>query len=110
MLEVDSLTAHLDRYHLFHAAGPELLSTFGRTAESREADERALALTKNPAEHRLLEQRLGDPVIVWGLRWAVVVPSDPGWATRNPFMLSLLFELGPDRAALTNASHRTSGS
>jgi RNA polymerase sigma-70 factor (ECF subfamily) len=61
LLEVDSLTAHLDRYHLFHAARAELLSTLGRTAESREADERALALTKNPAECRLLQQRPAIP-------------------------------------------------
>jgi RNA polymerase sigma-70 factor (ECF subfamily) len=58
LLEVDSLGEKLARYHLFHATRAELLRALGRAAEAREADGRALALTKNPAELALLNRRL----------------------------------------------------
>jgi RNA polymerase sigma-70 factor (ECF subfamily) len=48
----------LDRYHLYHATQAELLRALGRPYQARQADERALALTSNPAEQALLQQRL----------------------------------------------------
>jgi predicted RNA polymerase sigma factor len=56
---VDGLGAPLDRYHLFHAARAMLLRALGRTGEAREADLRAIALTANPAERALLQERIG---------------------------------------------------
>ncbi|SMD18208.1 RNA polymerase sigma factor [Lentzea albidocapillata] len=56
LAELDSLG--LDRYHLYHATRAELLRDLGRGDEAREADQRALELTANPAEQALLEQRL----------------------------------------------------
>jgi RNA polymerase sigma-70 factor (ECF subfamily) len=56
--EVEPLAERLDRYHLFHAARAELLRRLGRDDEARDADRRALALATNPAERRLLRQRL----------------------------------------------------
>lgn len=56
--DVDGLAGELDRYHLFHATRGELLRSLGRVDEARAADARALALTDNPAERALLEQRL----------------------------------------------------
>lgn len=58
LAEVDPLAARLDGYHLFHAARGELLRRLGRLDEARSADRRALSLTDNPAERRLLEERL----------------------------------------------------
>lgn len=43
---------------MIHARA-ELLRALGRTAEAREADLRAIALTANPAERTLLRERLG---------------------------------------------------
>jgi RNA polymerase sigma-70 factor (ECF subfamily) len=57
---IEPLAERLDGYHLFHAARGELLRRLGRAAEARAADLRALPLTDNPAERRLLEQRLVD--------------------------------------------------
>jgi RNA polymerase sigma-70 factor (ECF subfamily) len=57
---IEPLAERLDGYHLFHAARGELLRRLGRAAEARAADRRALPLTDNPAERRLLEQRLVD--------------------------------------------------
>jgi len=59
--EIDPLAARLDGYHLFHAARGELLRRLGRLEEAREADRRALSLTDNPAERRLLGARLKLP-------------------------------------------------
>ena len=59
--EIDPLAARLDGYHLFHAARGELLRRLGRLEEAREADRRALSLTGNPAERRLLTARLELP-------------------------------------------------
>ena len=55
---LDPLADRLDGYHLFHAARGELLRRLGRTDEARVADLRALELVTNPAERRLLEERL----------------------------------------------------
>ncbi len=56
---VDALGGVLDRYHLFHATRAELLRALGRNQEAREADLRAIALTANPAERALLQERIG---------------------------------------------------
>jgi RNA polymerase sigma-70 factor (ECF subfamily) len=58
LAEIEPLATRLDAYHLFHAARGELLRRVGRLGEARDADRRALALTENPAERRLLEARL----------------------------------------------------
>ena len=55
---LDPLADRLDGYHLFHAARGELLRRLGRTDDARAADLRALELVTNPAERRLLEERL----------------------------------------------------
>jgi RNA polymerase sigma-70 factor (ECF subfamily) len=55
----DALGGVLDRYHLFHATRAELLRALGRNAEARGADLRAIALTANPAERALLQERIG---------------------------------------------------
>jgi RNA polymerase sigma-70 factor (ECF subfamily) len=57
--EVDALAPTLSQYRLLHATRAELLRDLGRSAEARLADAQALSLTANPAERRLLEQRLG---------------------------------------------------
>jgi RNA polymerase sigma-70 factor (ECF subfamily) len=56
--ELEPIAERLESYHLFHAARAELLRRDGRPDEARTADERALALTANPAERRLLKERL----------------------------------------------------
>ncbi|WP_188193243.1 RNA polymerase sigma factor [Nonomuraea sp. SYSU D8015] len=48
----------LDHYPLYHATRAELLRDLGRRQEARESDERALALTANPAQQALLEERI----------------------------------------------------
>jgi RNA polymerase sigma factor (sigma-70 family) len=58
LAEVDPLADRLDGYHLFHAARAELLRRLGRHDEALGADRRALALTDNPAEQRLLRERI----------------------------------------------------
>ena len=55
---LEPLAERLDSYHLFHAARAELLRRTGRADDARGADRRALALTDNPAERRLLEARI----------------------------------------------------
>jgi predicted RNA polymerase sigma factor len=55
---LEPLDDRLKGYHLYHAARAELLRRLGRRDEARDADRRALALTDNPAERRLLEERL----------------------------------------------------
>ena len=59
LASLDPLADRLDGYHLYHAARGELLRRRGRLDEARAADRRALELTENPAERRLLEERLG---------------------------------------------------
>jgi RNA polymerase sigma factor (sigma-70 family) len=58
LAELDPLADRLDGYHLYHAARAELFRRIGRTDEARQADRRALALTDNPGERRLLEARI----------------------------------------------------
>jgi RNA polymerase sigma-70 factor (ECF subfamily) len=62
LVEIQPLAERLAGYHLFHAARGELLRRLGRRDEAHAADRRALALTDNPAERRLLEARLSDPI------------------------------------------------
>jgi RNA polymerase sigma-70 factor (ECF subfamily) len=50
----------LERYPYLHATRGELLRRLGRTREAREAYERALALTGDAAERRLLTRRLAE--------------------------------------------------
>jgi RNA polymerase sigma factor (sigma-70 family) len=52
------LADRLDRYHLYHAARGELLRRAGDPEGARRANQRALELTTNPAERRLIEERL----------------------------------------------------
>jgi RNA polymerase sigma factor (sigma-70 family) len=61
LADVNALATELDAYHLYHATRAELLRKLGRTVEARSADARALALTANPAERELLENRLIAP-------------------------------------------------
>lgn len=55
---VDELAGQLAGYHLMHATRAELLRELGRAEEAEAADRQALALTRNPAEQALLENRL----------------------------------------------------
>jgi RNA polymerase sigma factor (sigma-70 family) len=52
------LAPRLAEYHLYHAARGLLLRRLDRLDEARAAECRALALTTNPAERRVLEERL----------------------------------------------------
>jgi RNA polymerase sigma factor (sigma-70 family) len=58
LADIMALTGKLDGYRLFWATKAELLRELGQSSEARLADTRALALTGNPAERALLEQRL----------------------------------------------------
>ncbi len=58
LAQIEPLAERLDGYHLFHAARAELLRRTGRPREAADANRRALSLTENPGERRLLEQRL----------------------------------------------------
>ncbi len=53
-----TLAGPLAGYHLFHATRAQLLSDLGRDDEAAEANRRALELTANDAERRLLTTRL----------------------------------------------------
>lgn len=55
---LDGLRARLDGYHLFHAARASMLRRLERADEAAAADRRALELTDNPAERRLIADRL----------------------------------------------------
>jgi len=59
---VDAILARgdLTEYHLAHSARAELCRRLGRTADARDAYERALALTRQEPERRFLARRLGD--------------------------------------------------
>ena len=50
----------LDGYHLWHATRADLLRRLGREDEARAAYARALELTRNEAERRFLQKKLGD--------------------------------------------------
>jgi RNA polymerase sigma factor (sigma-70 family) len=58
LTELDALAGDLNEYHLYHAGRAELLRALDRPGDARIADERALQLTANPAEQRLLHRRL----------------------------------------------------
>jgi RNA polymerase sigma factor (sigma-70 family) len=58
LAETAALAAELDGYRLFHALRAGLLTCLGRDEEAAMANERALALTSNPAERELLTRRL----------------------------------------------------
>jgi predicted RNA polymerase sigma factor len=55
---LEQLAGPLAEYHLFHATRAELLTAVGRDAEAEAANRRALELTTNDAERRLLATRL----------------------------------------------------
>jgi RNA polymerase sigma factor (sigma-70 family) len=50
----------LERYHLLHATRADFLRRLGRSDDAATAYQRALALTKNPAEIRFLQRRLAE--------------------------------------------------
>jgi RNA polymerase sigma-70 factor (ECF subfamily) len=50
----------LDRFRYLHSTRAELLRRLGRTDDARAALERAIALTDDGAERRLLERKLGE--------------------------------------------------
>ena len=54
---VDGLGEKLAGYHAFHAARADLLRRVGRSTESRNAYDRAISLTGNPAERAYLARR-----------------------------------------------------
>lgn len=56
--EVEVVATDLDRYHLLHATRAELLTDLERFDAAAAALERALELTMNQAERRLLRRRL----------------------------------------------------
>jgi RNA polymerase sigma-70 factor (ECF subfamily) len=58
LAEVEALAEPLDGYHLWHATRAELLRLNDRAAEAASADARALELTSNEAERRLIQTRL----------------------------------------------------
>jgi len=58
LAEVDAIAPELSGYHLLHATRGELLRELGRDRDARAAERMALALTGNPAERWLLEERL----------------------------------------------------
>ncbi len=59
---IDAILARSDLtdYHLAHSARAELCRRLGRTADARDAYERALDLTRQEPERRFLNQRLND--------------------------------------------------
>jgi RNA polymerase sigma-70 factor (ECF subfamily) len=61
LAEVEPLGERLEGYHLYHAARADLLRRLGREDDARAADRVALRLTNNPAERRLLQERLDAP-------------------------------------------------
>jgi len=58
--DIRPLATALTGYHLFHATRAQLLSELGASAEARDAERRALELTRNPAEQSLLRRRLSE--------------------------------------------------
>ncbi|MGI9148214.1 MAG: RNA polymerase sigma factor [Chloroflexota bacterium] len=61
--EVEGLAPDLDEYALFHAVRADLLQASGQPELARPALERALSLTGNSAERRLLQRRLSAHVV-----------------------------------------------
>jgi RNA polymerase sigma-70 factor (ECF subfamily) len=58
LAEVEALASRLDGYHLWHATRAALLRHTARGAAAAAADARALELTSNEAERRLIQTRL----------------------------------------------------
>jgi RNA polymerase sigma factor (sigma-70 family) len=58
LVDVDALAPDLEHHHLYHATRADLLHALGRADEAQTANQRALALTANPAEQALLQERL----------------------------------------------------
>ena len=58
LADVETLAPELEGYHLWHAARAELLRLNGRDDDAAAADTRALELTSNAAERRLIQTRL----------------------------------------------------
>lgn len=58
LADVETLESKLAGYHLWHAARAELLRLNGRDDDAAAADTRALELTSNDAERRLIQTRL----------------------------------------------------
>ena len=58
LADIETLEPELAGYHLWHAACAELLRLIGRHADAAAADRRALELTTNDAERRLIQTRL----------------------------------------------------
>ena len=58
LTRLEALAVPLADYHLFHATRAQLLSDLGRDDEAAAANRRALELTTNDAERRLLTTRL----------------------------------------------------
>jgi RNA polymerase sigma-70 factor, ECF subfamily len=57
LAQVDALAAPLAGYHAFHATRADLLRRLGRSAEAREAYDRAIELSANSAEMAYLTRR-----------------------------------------------------
>ncbi|MGN6219040.1 MAG: RNA polymerase sigma factor [Microbacterium sp.] len=57
LAEIDRLGEALDGYHAYHATRADLLRRVGRSADSRQAYDRALQLVDNPAERAYLTRR-----------------------------------------------------
>ncbi len=57
LAQVDALAAPLAGYHAFHATRADLLRRLGRSAEAREAYDRAIELSGNSAEMAYLTRR-----------------------------------------------------
>ncbi|MET1078101.1 MAG: RNA polymerase sigma factor [Pseudomonas sp.] len=60
LIDVLLARGELQDYHLAHAARADLCRQLGRTADAREAYLRALALVRQDAERRFLQQRLAE--------------------------------------------------
>jgi RNA polymerase sigma-70 factor (ECF subfamily) len=58
LTELHELGEALGQCHRHHATRAELFCAVGQPVEARLSDERALALTNNPAERQLLRQRV----------------------------------------------------
>ena len=61
LTELETLAPALERHHLYHATRAEMLRELGRPQQARLANQRALELTTNPAQRKLLEQRIKQP-------------------------------------------------
>ena len=57
LAQVDALATPLAGYHAFHATRADLLRRLGRSAEAREAYDRAIELSGNSAEMAYLTRR-----------------------------------------------------